>query len=305
MTEDEIIDSYLDCLLRPKLARWGVANAFANELISVVRRQMLSAVQCRRDDVFWNTLSLIVSEEAPFYRPETSVDIKTFVVLTLRNSPFETLQSDCYASTGLEQPLARERIIEITSDAIRYFTIHNPFDAAADGGEQENYYRRLSEDYPVAWNALRMLANASERTCKFAPLTRSDAEEFSATVMNLPSLNDGKDLSVKDGFSDEIEPQLAHYLQSLAKDPSYFFCDCFKMLSRNPKLLLHVLEFLLLNGCAFVTVNYYISNGYAERRKNILKAAHTGKEIKQHLCNVNGISPEFRRVLLFMHQQMR
>lgn len=300
------VSQYVTDVLRPQLLSFGVDSQYIEEISHVVETQMLSALQSWNQEEFRKTLMLLVSEEAPFYQPDAPLEIKSFVVLTLRNSPFESLQSKAYAETGLKHELSDAQVIRLTGDAIRFFRDYR-LETLADNAATvsiENIYSNLAENYPVAWNALKELANSLENTCSFPALTRIDAEEYSTKILCLATEKTSGIRSIKDGFDKNIEPTLAQQLKYVFNSNSYFFVDCFKMLSRNPELLFSVLEFLLINSIPFVSVNYYLSNGYAEKRRNILKAAHNNKEIKKHLSNMNGISQLHRNLLTSLHESL-
>ena len=70
-----------------------------------------------------------------------------------------------------------------------------------------------------------------------------------------------------------------------------------KMLSRNFEKVLHVLQIVFEAGGSFVTCNYYIRDGYIEKRRRILKAAHDEREVVKKMMNVGGTTPRLRDVL--------
>lgn len=76
-----------------------------------------------------------------------------------------------------------------------------------------------------------------------------------------------------------------------------FYVDCFKGLTRNFEKVLHVLEIILQSGKAFVTCNYYISNGRIEKRRKILRASHSQKDMFDNVRNLNGLPTFFKSVL--------
>lgn len=92
---------------------------------------------------------LLGSEEGPFYEPAGKADVKCFIVVTLRNSPIETIQSDNYVSAGMQNSLSSQDVKEITSGAIRFF---NPLDFPPCA-----YRRRTVRDMITikkSWNAI-------------------------------------------------------------------------------------------------------------------------------------------------------
>ena len=292
------VSRYLNESLRPALLKFGADENFMDRLLQTVKTQMDSALRNWRDEAFRKTITLLVSEEAPFYRPDAPLDVKSFVVLTVRNSPFETLQSDFYERAGLRQPISDEQIRKITAGAIVYFKNYD-LTSLSDGedADGEDVYRTLSKRYPVAWNALNALANSKENSCEFPPLTRADAEEFIANFKTQQTSSAAAVQSVKDGFENSLDPEMLRLLTHNVTNRVPFYVDCFKMISRNPNVVLSVLEHLLVSGLTLITANYLITNGHAEKRKNVIKAAHTAKEIKRHLTNLNGISPLHRKWL--------
>ena len=74
------------------------------------------------DDVaFRKTVLLLGSEEGPFYEPAGKYDTKCFVVVAIRNSPIETIQSESYQRAGLSSAISSRDVRAITGSAIRYF----------------------------------------------------------------------------------------------------------------------------------------------------------------------------------------
>ena len=63
--------------------------------------------------------------ERVFYLPDANIDIKSFVVTTIRNSLIESVSSSNYKSAGFEHQLREEEIKTITSFAIKYFKKFN------------------------------------------------------------------------------------------------------------------------------------------------------------------------------------
>ncbi len=261
---------------------------------------MLSALRHWSDEGFRNTLMLLVSEEAPFYQPEgASLSVRSFVVLTVRNSPFETLQSKAFRDTGLSAELTVSQIVKLTRAAVEYFAQLDPATLYCEAEFQgEDLYGTLSRDYPVAWSALYALANTTERVVDYPPAERPEAEEFSREIEGERHSEKLSRYVVKDGFDGTMDSALSKHLYHCKKQKAAFFSDCFKMISRNPALLLRVLEYILISGIPYVSTNYFLSNGHVERRKNILKAAHSLKEAEKHISNTNGISPLHRQYLL-------
>lgn len=133
---------------------------------------------------------LLGSEEGPFYEPAGKADVKCFIVVTLRNSPIETIQSDNYVSAGMQNSLSSQDVKEITSGAIRFF---NPLDFSSMCLQAKNcsgydYYQEIVERHPAAWAALRALGTTSAKIIDYpkvqydTPFQSKPAVRFKPTV---------------------------------------------------------------------------------------------------------------------------
>lgn len=54
---------------------------------------------------------------------------------------------------------------------------------------------------------------------------------------------------------------------------------------------------ILQSEKAFVTCNYYISNGRIEKRRKILRAFHSQKDMFDNMRNLKGLPEFFKNVL--------
>lgn len=279
------ITGYLNEILIPQLRAMGVSEEFLAKIYGVVGRQMRSAAAHRADGRFFRALEVLVSEEAPFYLPVAPKGVGPFVVLTLRNSPFETLQSDSFAEAGLKGPISFFDIVKVTSGAIKFFSAAG----LPEGEAGEDMYGELARRYPAAWSALEAVGSMQGDSCTFDVPRGENAGAFCEKILRLErAAEDAESNIVQDGYNNEITPLAARQLIRAIEGEGLFYTDCFKMISRNPEVVLAVLEFLLLNGGAFVSTNYYITGGYAEKRKRILKAAHNYDELRAHLLDTEG-----------------
>lgn len=276
----EAIEHYLNRILAPILKDYGVSESFVKQIIDTVEMQIYSCIRHWTDLSFRRALLLIGSEEGPFYEPAGKNDIKCFVVVTIRNSPFETLQSRNYAQSGLSSELPDSKIQAITKKAISYFNQLNFADlseAAKQDDRHFDIYGELARRFPVAWTALEQLAGAAKKTIEYAkePFERPFAlDGVPLTDIDHADIDDRKKFeAVLDGYSPDIDPQLSVALYNAVTYHVPFAVDCFKMVTRNIEKLLQIMEFLLTHDRALVTSNYYIENGYAEQRVKPLRAA--------------------------------
>ena len=299
----DAVEYYLHQILAPRLRNYGVSERFFLETIGVVHTQMTSLLRNWDDRMFRNTVLLLGLEEGSFYEPACKTDIRCFVVVTMRNSPFETLQSDTFAEAGMQSALSNQDVRQTTAEAVRYFAGQD-FDALcrqAKSSEKQDFYRDLAQTHPASWAALRQLAAMKAKTADYPKV---DAE---APYM-LPGLDgaaeDGAGPRGKmivgcfDGYSPVLEPPLAAYLKNLAgKAGAFFFADSLKSVTRNAGKLLDILEFLLSRDRAFVSANYYLENGHVERRAKLLRAGHNVGESRKNLANMAGLGYRHKAAL--------
>lgn len=294
----EKVTQYLQDVLVPTLDHFRVPAAYTRQIIDTVELQMISFLRHWDDLAFRRTLLLLGSEEGPFYEPAGKVDVKCFVVVTLRNSPIETIQSDNYASAGMQSSLSSQNVKTITSGAIRFF---NPLDFSSMCLQAKkcsgcDYYQEIVERHPVAWAALRALGTTSAKIIDYPKVQYNNP--FSIEACNEIQIN-GEDESQKerltkkvifDGYSAMWDPQLLELLQKLSSSSrNIFVVESLKSATRNFEKLMDILEFLLTHDLKFVSTNFYMENGHVERRVKPLRAGHTSKETEKNLSQTAGL----------------
>lgn len=292
------VTQYLQDVLAPTLDHFHVPAAYARQIIDTVELQMISFLRHWDDLAFRRTLLLLGSEEGPFYEPAGKVDVKCFVVVTLRNSPIETIQSDNYASTGMQSSLSSQDVKTITSGAIRFF---NPLDFSSMCLQAKkcsgcDYYQEIVERHPVAWAALRALGTTSAKIIDYPKVQYNNP--FSIEACNEIQINCEDESQKKrltketifDGYSAMWDPQLLKLLRKLSSSSAnVFVVESLKSATRNFEKLMDILEFLLTHDLKFVSTNFYIENGHVERRVKPLRAGHTSKEIEKNLSQTAGL----------------
>lgn len=294
----EKVTQYLQDVLVPTLDHFRVPAAYTRQIIDTVELQMISFLRHWDDLAFRRTLLLLGSEEGPFYEPAGKVDVKCFVVVTLRNSPIETIQSDNYASAGMQSSLSSQNVKTITSGAIRFF---NPLDFSSMCLQAKkcsgcDYYQEIVERHPVAWAALRALGTTSAKIIDYPKVQYNNP--FSIEACNEIQIN-GEDESQKerltkkvifDGYSAMWDPQLLELLRKLSSSSgNNFVVESLKSATRNFEKLMDILEFLLTHDLKFVSTNFYMENGHVERRVKPLRAGHTSKETEKNLSQTAGL----------------
>lgn len=298
----DAISCYLNDFLTPRLRSYGVSEQFLLYTISTIHTQMTSLLRHWDDRVFRNAILLLGLEEGSFYEPPAKIDVRCFVVVTIRNSPIETTQSDAYGDAGLNQLLESKDVRKITSEAIRYFSKQD-FDEMcrqAKHSTRRDLYQDLANEHPVAWAALMHLAATNSKTVDYpkvlvsGPYHLTGMDEDSEIAAKSGELKIG----VYDGYTPEIEPPLAAFLNMLSADPNgVLIVDSLKSVTRNVTKLLSVLEFLLTRDLVFASTNYYMENGHVERRMKPLRAGHSANDMLRNVSNTSGLGYKHKAAL--------
>ncbi len=298
----DAVSHYLNQILAPRLRNYGVSELFLLYTIDIINAQMTSLLRHWDDRVFRNTVLLLGLEEGSYYEPPCKIDVRCFVVVAIRNSPIETMQSDAYTEAGLAKCLTNASVKDITSEAIRYFSTQD-FAAMckqATSSTKADLYLHLKQQHPVAWAALEKLATTSAKTVDYPKVTIDKA-------FDLDNLDGDTDVTVEsgklkvgvyDGYTPEIEPPLKAYLKMLLEGSNgMLVVDSLKSLTRNITKLLDILEFLLTRGLIFTSTNYYLENGHVERRIKPLRAGHSAMEMQKNTSNVTGLGYRHKAAL--------
>ncbi len=298
----DTVSHYLNHILAPRLRSHGVSERFLLYTIDIINTQMASLLRHWDDRVFRNTVLLLGLEEGSYYEPPCKIDVRCFVVVAIRNSPIETMQSDAYPEAGLAKCLTNASVKDITSEAIRYFSTQD-FAAMckqAMSSTKADLYLYLKQQHPVAWAALEKLATTSAKAVDYPKVTIDKAFDLD----NLDGDTDvivesGKlKVGVYDGYTPEIEPPLKAYLKMLLEGSNgMLVVDSLKSLTRNITRLLDILEFLLTRGLIFASTNYYLENGHVERRMKPLRAGHSAIEMQKNTSNLAGLGYRHKAAL--------
>jgi hypothetical protein len=226
----EAVARYLHGVFDPALVCYGVSNGFAKHIVDTAGIQIYSCLSHWTDISFRKALLVIGSEEGPFYEPAGKTDIKRFVVLTIHNSPFETVQSNAYAQAGIPFELSDGKVKAITSTAIAYFNKLD-FSALSEQAKQSgirDIYGELSEQYPVAWAGFRQLGGAKGKSVSYNKTPFEKPFVLAAVESGETDVN-ARYNAVLDGYSPNIDPQLSTRLREVVANNSFFVTDCFKM----------------------------------------------------------------------------
>lgn len=113
------IQEYLDDLLDNQLQE--IKYRFREKIVKDIKDRMCSLLTRWEEEDFRRTVLFVTDEEALFYEPAASDDVKRFVIATIRNSMLEVAASVSCDRFKMSTPLSDEKIKSITSNAIRYF----------------------------------------------------------------------------------------------------------------------------------------------------------------------------------------
>lgn len=294
-----VVSIYLNRVLTPSLRRLGITPLGNKRILKSIHDQMISLLHHWNDLEFRNAILLPVMEEAEFYTPASKPETRQFVVATVRNSLLELAASDNFRQAGLPKKLTDRNIVQITGNAIVFFEDMD-FKALGDlygSVEVDDIYGEVASRYPVAFQALKQLGNSPQKTITY---DKCDEKTIDTEKLNMHyQLGSAAPISLAE--DEVIDAGLIHGIgEVLAGNMDFFYADSFKMISRSFPKVMYVLEALLENNKPVVTGNYYISNGYLEQRKHLLKAAHTGKQAVDKIKELKSLGEKHREALLSM-----
>ena len=290
------IQEYLYDLINNQIRE--IKYRYREKIAADIKNRMCSLLSRWNQEDFRRTILFVTDEEALFYEPAAPKDVKRFVVAAIRNSMLEVAASVNCNELKMREPLSDEKIRIITSSAICYFK-ECQFETLQEEARNLRYidvYGEAIQKYPLAWTVLKRAAAAN------------NSEEEFEKIQGANQRNIGEDFGINtcktaicDGYSLEFDDYLKETLGDVVSGRAeIFYVDSFKGLTRNFEKILHVLQIVLQHENAFVTCNYYISNGRIEKRKKILRAFHSEKDMFDNMRNINGLPTFFRDVLLNM-----
>lgn len=289
-----IVDTYLDEVLPSFFNKYNLPKNVTSIVINNIGNRIYSLLFHWNDFEFRRVILTTGLEEATFYEPKFDIELRCFVVAAIRNSLFENLVSTKKAARdlGLETtPIPERDVKKFTQEAISFFKDIN-FDELCKNlplSSREDVYKDLPEKYPVAWKALSQLGKWSNKAQIYNSLNLGPYD--------LPELQEWMDgpsepiqVSVQSGMDDKLDRKLLEILSQISQDSQpFFYTDCFKTLTRNIDKLFKVIEYVLRKECIFITSNFYISNGYVSKRKELLPPAHTTRDANENLKNFSGL----------------
>ena len=305
--DNKEINQYIDEILYSQLLRFNIKESYIKEITENIKKQIYSIIYNWDDMYFRKALLVIGEEEAKFYEPEAELDIKSFVVIGIRNSLIENVFSDEGKIFGLKEEIPEANVKLITSEAIIYFRELdlNKICKEIKCMDINDKYRNLANKYPMAWEALCKLGNCigkkviykntvPNKKMKISDLKKGYIKKEESSCIIVKETQSG----INPEFSDDLIDCLNEIIES--EDVSIFYTDCFKMITRNFEKLLKIIEILLENNKIILTSNYLITESYIGKRENLYKASHSTKDVMnkmEHPDFFSGLSKTHQNIL--------
>lgn len=294
------IEYYLNNILYKTLDEYGVKKEYIEEILQSIRIRMYSMIKNWNNIKIRKALLLVTEEEGIFYEPNASKDIKCFIVATIRNSKIETIGSRNSMIMGVEKEIDNAQIKNITKNAILYFKKQNLEELSIKLRKEniDDYYLNIIKKYPISWKAIMEISNTKSKEIIFDKITEKVEIKIMESNQEVIKSETNENAIVEDGISETYNRRLLDTLDAIEKNQlDLFFCDSFKLLTRNFEKLLKTMEFILQRDKMFITCNFMILNGYVARRNELLRATHTGLDTKNKVKNIKGLPKKFADVL--------
>lgn len=265
----------------------------------------LRAILCRwSNEPLRRTLLFHGVEESTFYDPARGdPDARALVVVGIRNSLLEDFASTTEAARrwGAAAPLVSDRNIrEITSDLLACMVGLDLAALAERVGAPPHDldpFADLSARYPLAWKAMSEAASMVGHAKVYDPLP---AGHDSILPDSSPTATSGSTFvsAAVSGIDARIDQGLAQGMRDTVEGGLPFMgFSGFRGCSRNPDKLYRVMNDLMNHDLAFVTPNYFLSNGYVARRQALLRPCHTDPEFLAQIADHSGLKPRHREAL--------
>lgn len=179
------IQEYLYDLLNNQLG--DIKYRYREQIVNDIKNRMCSLLARWEQEGFRRTVLFVTDEEALFYEPVATDDVRRFVVATIRNSMLEVAASINCNQFKMHEPLSDEKIKNITSNAIYYFkqckfeTLQNE----AKDLEYVDVYGEAIQKYPLAWAVLERAALASDTVDVFKKLHEVNSENVGEVFLKI------------------------------------------------------------------------------------------------------------------------
>jgi hypothetical protein len=240
------------------------------------------------DVAFRKTLLLLGIEESTFYAPaEVPLEVRAMVVVAIRNSMIENLSATrpfVPALRRFAEPMPDALVPNITRKAILFFAPQPHSETGWGVGrlKRKDVFREIANDFPESWKRLHALAVADGQEVQISGC---------GTVGLGGRISKGQETEAcVSGYMPEFTSEEARIFREASSEPGkVFFTHSFKWFTRNPSKLLRGMETMIGAGGAFITSNYYVSQGYCARRVPLMRPAHTVPQLRTQVSDVDGL----------------
>lgn len=294
------VDTYLQSLLTPRLLALGLNQAQRTLACADVRMRLTSLLANWHDDDIRLPALVLGYEEATFWEPqEADLDLRALVAMGVRNSVLADLHDEGAVLPSIAWPgLLRE--------AVSYFA-----DLDAQGelepiqlAPKDDLFRNLARRFPNAWTCLHELAVLSEYTDERENLEFELDRLRKAELLSLPTELAQDRVTViaeqhrQSAMDASVKQNLVRGLQQLQYMPpnGRFNYLSLTQISRNPEVLLGVLDHILRHGAGLVTANYVLTGDYLAKRTPLARQAQTDTEALALCYYLSGLSPTHERL---------
>lgn len=187
---------------------------------------MIYLLECWDDEELRNTILTVGLEEGTFYEPNAKIEVKCFVVVTIRNSLLETLASDDYKSLSATIELSDDEVKNITSAAIEYFSKVDfaELEHSVKSDSVCNVYKRLKEQYPVAWKAISMIGNTKRKSVRYESVKGEVIKDLISLISQRELCDEMKyNKTILSGYDESIDETLMNILTYAYSNPRFVF----------------------------------------------------------------------------------
>lgn len=303
----EIINKYTDQILYNRLLKLGIKEKYVIKIVENIKEQIYAIIYHWKDVHFRKALLVIGEEEAKFYEPDADLDVKSFIVVAVRNSLIEIIFSDEDSKFEIEEAIPEANVKLITSEAIEYFreVDFNKICEKIQGMAINDKYRDIVDKYPMAWEAFCKLGNCIGKKVIYKnipPATKMKITDLKEDYIKQEIASRTIVKETQSGINPEFSNSLINCLSEIVKDEkdAIFYSDCFKMITRNFEKLLKIIEFLLENNKTILTSNYLITESYIGKRECLYKAVHYTDDVinkMKHPDFFTGLSKTHQNIL--------
>jgi hypothetical protein len=290
--------------LASNLTPLGFTTAQLAVVSSDVENRLRSLLSRWGNESLRRTLLFHGVEEATFYDPKDGDhDCRALIVVAIRNSLLEDFASTKVAAHrwGAPGPLVLDGAIhDITSDLLELvlsLDLKELAETVTAPPSDLDPFAGLDIKYPLAFKAMGEAAALVGVKKVYTALPASSDSILDAD--GGVRAKEIKHISAKlSGIDGKIDEGLAELLaNAVAEKIPFVVFPCFKGCTRNPEKLYRVINELLNHEIAFVTPNYFLSNGYVARRRTLLRPFHSPSEFLAQVADHSGLTRRHREAL--------